>query len=325
VPEPGARRSLPDVFDFEGDGDEARHWLDLAYGTTLGLGGHMGTVSHRRLDRVGVAFDHLRIDSPVTFDADAMPTLVVVDVLRGEIEYTHHDVTDRARTGETVLAAGWDEPFSGCGNGYEVRNTSITADVLTAAIREVDPDKSREDLTFTSFVPRSPAAAARWRATVDELSASFPGVGAQVAHGEASRLLGRTLLHTFSNNLLDGASGHDVARDSRDATQATVRRAQDLIAARSHEDLALADLAQECGVTPRALQYAFRRHLGCTPLAYLKQVRLDLVHQLLCDGSALSVSDAAGRHGFFNPGRFAADYRRAFGENPRQTFSRASS
>ncbi|WP_210439652.1 helix-turn-helix transcriptional regulator [Nocardioides xinjiangensis] len=319
----GARRAPPDDgFDFEGAGEEARHWLDQAYGTSLNLGGRMGTVSHRRIDRHGVAFDHLRIGSSVTFDADAMPVLVVVDVLRGEIEYTHGATTDRGRAGDTVLAAGWDQPFAGSGNGYDVRNTSITADVLTAAIHDVDPEMSRHDLTFERFVPRSQVAAAQWRATVDELSAWFPDSADPVAYGEASRLLGHTLLHTFDNNVVGDAAARESARDRRDATQSTVRRAQEVIAARAHEDLSLADIARECRVTPRALQYAFRRHLGCTPLAYVKQVRLDLVHQALCDGTALTVSDAASRYGFFNPGRFASDYRRVFGENPRQTLAR---
>ena len=74
---------------------------------------------------------------------------------------------------------------------------------------------------------------------------------------------------------------------------------------------------------PRALQYAFRKHLGCTPQDYLRRVRLDLARRSLRDGTSESVSDAAARYGFFNPGRFASDYRQVFDENPRQTLHRA--
>jgi AraC-like DNA-binding protein len=322
VPELRARHDPVDAFDFEGTGEDARHWLETAYGTSLGLSGRMGTVHHRRRELGGVSFDRLRIDAPVRFDADAMPALVVVDVLDGEIEYTHGEVTDRGREGDTVLAAGWDMPFAGRGNGYEVRNTGVSGDVLTAAIAEIDPERTCADLRFARFVPRSPAAAAQWRTVVDRLSASSVGDSA-IAQGQATRLLAHSLLHTFENNLVSDDS--TTARDLRDATRATVWQAQRIIHDRAHDDLSLADIADECGVTPRTLQYAFRRHLDCTPNTYLRQVRLDLVHQLLNAGSVATVGDAAARLGFFNPGRFAADYRQVFGENPGQTLARHTS
>jgi len=320
--EQGSRRTSPDVFDFEGDGDEARDWLDAAYGSSLGLHGRMGTVHHRRREREGVAFDRLRIDAPVTFDAEPMPALVVVDVLGGEIEYTHQKVTDRGREGDTVLASGWGMPFSGRGNGYDVRNTSVSVEVLDAAIADIDPDRTSADLAFTSFVPRSRAAAAQWRAVVDRLSVSPDAPEVAVGQGDVSRLLAHSLLHTFDNNLVADERG--AVRDARDATQSVVRLAQRVIEERGGDDLTMSDIARECHVTPRALQYAFRRHLDCTPHAYLRQVRLDLVHQVLRDGSVSNVGDAAARFGFFNPGRFAAEYRQVFGENPGQTLARST-
>ena len=320
--EQGSRRTSPDVFDFEGDGDEARDWLDTAYGSSLGLHGRMGTVHHRRREREGVAFDRLRIDAPVTFDAEPMPALVVVDVLGGEIEYTHQSVTDRGREGDTVLASGWGMPFSGRGNGYDVRNTSVSVEVLDAAIADIDPDRTSADLAFTSFVPRSRAAAAQWRAVVDQLSVSPDAPEVAVGQGDVSRLLAHSLLHTFDNNLVADERG--AVRDARDATQSVVRLAQRVIEERGGDDLTMSDIARECHVTPRALQYAFRRHLDCTPHAYLRQVRLDLVHQVLRDGSVSNVGDAAARFGFFNPGRFAAEYRQVFGENPGQTLARST-
>ena len=103
-----------------------------------------------------------------------------------------------------------------------------------------------------------------------------------------------------------------------------MRRAARIIEAHASEELTPGDLARECNVTPRALQYAFRKHLGCTPQDYLRRVRLDLVRRSLRDGTSLSVSDAAAAHGFFNPGRFAVDYRQVFDENPGQTLERSN-
>lgn len=320
-----ARRALPEVVDFEGEGDEARGWLDSAYGTTLRLSGPMGRVSHHRLDHGSVAFDHVKIDTGFAFDADPMPVLVVVDLLDGRSEYTRDHVTDRLRAGETVLTSGWGMPYAGSSDGFEIRATTFTADAVSTAVAEVAPDYPWQRITFTSYVPRSAAAGALWRATVDQLRVGFPGEDAPVARGEALRLLGHTLLHTFPNNVVDSASNLELDRDSRDATPSTVRRAVGVVEARATEDLSLADLAAACGVTPRALQYAFRRHLGCTPMAYLRRVRLDLARQALSDGESPTVGEVAARFGFFNPGRFASEYRQVFHENPGQTLQRSSS
>ena len=141
---------------------------------------------------------------------------------------------------------------------------------------------------------------------------------------EAARLLGHTLLQTFPNNVVAEAS-RLMRAESRNATPSLVREAVRVIEAHPAADLTLAELALECGVTGRTLQYAFRQHLGCTPSDYLRRVRLDLVRQVLRGGSTLTVSDAAARFGFHNPGRFASDYRQAFDENPRQTLHRSAS
>ncbi|KQV71358.1 hypothetical protein ASC64_04790 [Nocardioides sp. Root122] len=317
-------RRAPEVYDFEGDGDAAREWLDTAYGTSFRLGGRLGTVRHHRADHGAIAFDHLTIDARFTIDSDPVPALVVVDLLHGSSEYTRDHVTDRLRDGDSVVLSGWEMPFTGSSDALEVRDTVFTAEALTSAVEDVVPDHPGEHLTFTSYVPHSPAAGARWRATVDLLSTGFPGAEAPLARSHASRLLGHTLLHTFANNVVDPSA---VPRgvDASDATPSTVRRALRFIEEHADEDVTVARLAQACGVTPRALQYAFRRHLGCTPMACLRRVRLDLVRQALRDGSALNVGEVAVRYGFFNPGRFAAGYRQAFHENPRDTLSRSHS
>jgi AraC-like DNA-binding protein len=324
VPHTRARRGLPDVFDFEGAGDDARRWLDTVYGTELHLTGPLGGVRHHRVDHGVVAFDHIRIDATFSFDSDPMPMLVVVDVLAGTQEWVRDGVADRCRDGDSVLAAGWDMPYSGNGDAPDLRTTSLSPHALMSAIGEAHPDYPWEHITFTSYVPYSPAAGARWRATVDQVIAMLPDDASAAQQDAAALLLGHTLLHTFPNNIVARATLPGSDHDAADDSPSTVRRAARIIEAHAFEELSPGDLARECGVTPRALQYAFRKHLGCTPQDYLRRVRLDLARRSLRDGSQ-SVSDAAATHGFFNPGRFAADYRQVFDENPGQTLQRSNS
>jgi transcriptional regulator GlxA family with amidase domain len=58
-------------------------------------------------------------------------------------------------------------------------------------------------------------------------------------------------------------------------------------------------------------------------MASVRQARLRRVRELLTDGSAASVTDAALRCGVTHLGRFSLDYRAAFGESPSETLQRS--
>ncbi|MEV6995503.1 helix-turn-helix transcriptional regulator [Streptomyces sp. NPDC093228] len=76
--------------------------------------------------------------------------------------------------------------------------------------------------------------------------------------------------------------------------------------------ITVAQIAAAAHVTPRALQYAFRRHLDTTPLAHLRGVRLAEAHRDLVaadPAEASTVTGIAARWGFYHPGRFASLYR----------------
>lgn len=323
MPHTRARRGLPDVFGFEGSGDEARLWLDTVYGTNLRMTGPMGVVRHQREDHGTFAFDHIKVEAAYALDSDPIAALVVVDMLGGTIDYTRDGATDRVVDGDTVLVSGWDMPFTASADHVDMRVTTLTGPALMGAVGEVAPDYPWAHITFTSYVPHSAAAGARWRATVDQLSSMLPGDASAAQQDAAARLLGHTLLHTFPNNVVVRATLPGVDHDAADDSPSTVRRAARIVEAHAFEELSPGDLARECGVTPRALQYAFRKQLGCTPQDYLRRIRLDLARRSLRDGLQ-SVSDAAATHGFFNPGRFASDYRQVFDENPGETLQRSN-
>ena len=105
-------------------------------------------------------------------------------------------------------------------------------------------------------------------------------------------------------------------------TQPTaLRRATEFIHENAHRDITLSDIAASVNLTPRSVQYTFRRHLGTTPLEYLRRVRLDRAHRELqaADPRVDTVMAIAGRWGFTHPGRFSSVYKRAFGTPPSET------
>jgi AraC-like DNA-binding protein len=114
----------------------------------------------------------------------------------------------------------------------------------------------------------------------------------------------------------------ETAVDRHDGHSETLRRAIAFIESSPQSDICVGDIAAAAGVTVRAVQLAFRRHLDETPLGYLRRVRLDCAHhELRCGDPARgdTVAAIAGRWGFVNPGRFAAAYRAAYGNSPAAT------
>jgi anti-anti-sigma factor len=104
----------------------------------------------------------------------------------------------------------------------------------------------------------------------------------------------------------------------------TVGRAVAFIEERASDDIGVADIAAAAFVTVRAVQLAFRRYLGTTPLGYLRQVRLERAHRQLlsADPDRTTVTAVAADWRFANPSRFTAYYRAAYGVPPVQTLRR---
>ena len=74
------------------------------------------------------------------------------------------------------------------------------------------------------------------------------------------------------------------------------------------------------GVTPGR---AGRDVYGVPPMRFLRNHRLQRVREELLSAREAQVSDVALRWGFSHFGRFAAEYRKRFGESPSQTLAGA--
>jgi AraC family ethanolamine operon transcriptional activator len=76
------------------------------------------------------------------------------------------------------------------------------------------------------------------------------------------------------------------------------------------------------GVSRRTLEYAFQERFGLSPKAYMLARRLGEVRaELRQDDGELSITRIANQWGFDHLSRFAAFYRRQFGELPSETIS----
>jgi AraC-like DNA-binding protein len=110
---------------------------------------------------------------------------------------------------------------------------------------------------------------------------------------------------------------HKVSRD-------LVRRLCEMIMAQLPESPSLSALEEASGLSTRAVQYAFQRYLGCTPIEWIRGQRLERVHaRLRQPAEDDTVARIALAEGFPHLGDFAGRFKARFGESPSIVLRRA--
>jgi AraC-like DNA-binding protein len=83
-------------------------------------------------------------------------------------------------------------------------------------------------------------------------------------------------------------------------------------------DLGTASIAQATGLSPRAVQKAFARHMGCSPTGFITEQRLQRAGEALRKDRLHTVTQIAFDIGFSDAGFFARCFRRRYGVTPSQ-------
>lgn len=167
-------------------------------------------------------------------------------------------------------------------------------------------------------------AASRWTSALNILSAEVMAPGSLIQQGTGAgpieELIISTLLYVQRSNY-----SHQLAGLPTRSGRAAVRRSIEYIERHLAEPISLADLAAYAGMSTRSIQAGFRDDLDTTPVAFIRDRRLDQARRMLMaavPGDGVSVTDAAQRWGFGHLGNFSVLYRRRFGESPSQTLRR---
>ncbi|MET7834805.1 AraC family transcriptional regulator [Micromonospora sediminicola] len=305
------------------DPELIHRYLTEAYGTRgmrIDSDERRYRLSHRRLHAGPIRVDRVVQSADLRVEVAEIESLVVCESTTSTVTRSCDGEESRYRPGDVFLNARPGRPYRVRWQPGEVVLCQLDRQLFDQ-IASPAPGRRPSPVRFTGLEPGSAVLADHWRATAHYVRLavlSNPEASRQpLVLGAAARTLAAAALAVFPNTALSEPTG----RDRRDAVAPVLRRAISFMEEHAHRDIGPADVAAAAAVSVRSLQLAFRRHLDSTPMAHLRQIRLERAHQdlRLGDPQHDTVNRIATRWGFLSHSRFTAHYRSVFGIPPSRT------
>ena len=181
-----------------------------------------------------------------------------------------------------------------------------------------------ETLRFEPVSDLTTEAATRWHGALTIISTELMSPRSLLHAGVGATALEELLISTLLYLQPSNYSSRLRLAPTKSGRVA-VTRSVDYIEQHLAEPISLTDLAEHTKMSPRSIQAGFREDLDTTPVAYIRDRRLDRVRQTLISaqpGDGTNVTEAAQRWGFSHLGNFSVTYRQRFGESPSETLRR---
>jgi AraC-like DNA-binding protein len=315
---------LLDTYDLgEAEAVVSGNYSKMQFGTTPDGPTHARVV---RSTLGSMDFDRFQYGCEFQYEGDPMDGIVLCRVKSGALVHQQPGTgASYCQSGTaTAIATRQGVPHSGrilTGEFYIVLiDRSLLASLAATAPRLGTP----EAVKLTGGMPMSPGANDQMVKAIDyvvrDVVTNPAAAQSPLAAGAVARYLAASMLAVFPNTALL----EPTIEDRHDSSPRVLRRAEAFIDDNAQNDISLVDISEAVHITPRALQYMFHKHRDCTPMNYLRRVRLHHAHQDLVIGNRqeTSVGRIAARWGFGHLGRFATSYRQMYGQSPQVTLRR---
>ncbi len=265
-----------------------------------------------------VNYDEVEFSYEMSYDSEPLDKVCLCRVIEGKIEdRIFGQPTDVLAPGDVALVSPPHLPYSG-------RVRAARYDLMM-----FDPELLGRVASPASGCPGEPIRLLGHRPVsaqgARQLDAAFDFVKEAMRGNQAASPLVMSAAAMLLASVVVSALPTNAAVES-DATFGTAKpallhKAIAYIEANAAEGITLTDIASAVHITPRTLQYMFRRHLDASPMEYLRRVRLDHAHRDLikADPTTTSVNAIALRWGFTHTGRFSSLYRQTYGCTPSAT------
>jgi AraC-like DNA-binding protein len=271
-----------------------------------------------------VVVAEIRTDTEMEIHCGSLRSTYRVNVPRsGCFESTHRGSSLVAGTGTAVLYRPEGDAGSRWAAGSRLLSIRIDRSVVEDALSDSLGRQVTSQIDFTSSMSTRSATTQSW---VNMLSL-FAEQLFRVDSVLRQPIVGLPFVDSLVRGLLLAVE-HPyqgvVSGTTRVIGPRAIRIAVDVIEGEAHLPLTVSSIAARCHVSVRALQQDFRRYVGTSPMAYLRETRLRRAHRSLLesDPSTTSVASVAYQWGFTNLGRFAAAHMARYNEPPAATLRR---
>lgn len=287
--------------------------------------GFAATMNGVRLRTVSMLYLDLHVAASLEFPAMGNFYAVFMP-MNGRVLCRHHDpdVEDREFEANTIRAL-----VTSPGSALTMRLDDDTP-LLLFRIEEqamleylvrMRGRKLTKPLTFSPEFDLTTDVAVRWHAAVQLVHTEVFHKGSLLQGGYGISGLEDLLMNSLL--LTQPSTYHDeFIRPSEKPVRPVVQAAMDYIDRNLGEAITMESIARNVHMSVRSIQQAFREELGVSPMTYVRDRRLERVHQELSDAlpsDGVTVTDVAHRWGFHHLGSFASEYRKRWGTTPSET------
>lgn len=151
------------------------------------------------------------------------------------------------------------------------------------------------------------------RYLADQINTGASSVPAALA-ASVCETLSRTLLFSHRHNY-----SYLFDKPAPPSSRTVVRLVEEYVDAHAGGPILADDLARVTGASVLSIEAAFRQHRQTTPLAFLRQRRLQRARRILLDDPWIPISQVAQMAGYLRLDPFLAAYFKTFQESPAET------
>jgi AraC-like DNA-binding protein len=264
--------------------------------------------------------DDIHFASELDYDMAPLEKLALCRVRSGRIEQRRPDGSTASAGPGSVIVSGVDAGVGISGRVIRARFDCLSVDRELLSSLAADAGSGEGTVPPIGATPICDAANSQLVSAIDYVVHGVARSGAAnhpLLADTAQRHLAAVMLATLPTE----AAGEPSIGDRDDSTPVLLRRAMAFIEENAQQRISVGEIAEDVRVTARALQYMFRRHHDCTPMDYVRRVRLHRAHLDLIgnDPMTTTVGEIANRWGFTHLGRFAVLYRTTYGQSPHVT------
>lgn len=268
---------------------------------------------HRQIELGGSGFNFLQYGNRVSVSSRFEDFYMLEMPVAGGVDITFGTESLRSQPGKALILSPGPKFHSHWREGTRQWMLQIDRRLMEERLRQTARRGGIGDPIFNPVIDLSTAHGRQLAAVLRHFSEIFAASTLAVAPETIQAAIGSVIDELLRNVAF--TSGLSIVPERLHASPRHVKQAMDSLKARYAERLLMPVIAQEVGVSERALYDGFQTYYQRTPHEMLTRIRMEAARRLILN-EGLPAAQAARRVGIHHLGRFSAAYKDAFGVLP---------